>query len=478
MSDDPVIMPPPGDPMAVARALMEASGRHGRFRHWRGGWWTWAGACWAEWEDAEVRAWLYHELERATFTIKDGDPKPWHPTRPKIANLMEALAALTHLPDTTDPPAWLRSNGKTPPPAEVISTASGLLHITTRDTRRHSPAFFNLVAVPFGYDADAPPPERWLKFLRELWPDDQESITALQQWFGYVLSGRTDLHKVLLMVGPVRSGKGTIARVLAALLGPANVAGPTLAGLAGQFGQSALIGKPLAIISDARLSGMDRRTVVERLLTVSGADRTTVDRKYRATWTGTLPTRLMIMSNELPAFGDASGAIASRMVTLVLTESWLRREDTTLDATLAGELPGILNWALDGLRDLAREGRLTEPESAADAIAALADLVSPVSAFVREECERGGEIEAARLYGHYQWWCGVNGLRPTWSQGFGKELRAVVPRLRMAQPRIEGRQVRTYVGLALNEEAKARAAQRVTRAGAGEDPGVSPGQQG
>ena len=58
-----------------------------------------------------------------------------------------------------------------------------------------------------------------------------------------------------MIVGPKRSGKGTLARVLSALVGQANVAGPTLSGLATQFGLSALINKPVAIIADARFSG-------------------------------------------------------------------------------------------------------------------------------------------------------------------------------------------------------------------------------
>jgi putative DNA primase/helicase len=46
-----------------------------------------------------------------------------------------------------------------------------------------------------------------LKFLGELWPNEPDAINALGEWFGYVISGRTDLHKILLMVGPTRRGK-------------------------------------------------------------------------------------------------------------------------------------------------------------------------------------------------------------------------------------------------------------------------------
>ena len=85
--------------------------------------------------------------------------------------------------------------------------------------------------------------------------------------FGYLLTSDTRLQKMFLIVGPKRSGKGTIARVLKALLGVANVAGPTLSGLGTNFGLAPLVGKPLAIISDARLSGRaDQQVIAERLL--------------------------------------------------------------------------------------------------------------------------------------------------------------------------------------------------------------------
>ncbi len=49
---------------------------------------------------------------------------------------------------------------------------------------------------------------------------------------------------MLLIVGPTRGGKGTIARVLTHLIGPDNVAGPTLASLASNFGLAPMIGRP------------------------------------------------------------------------------------------------------------------------------------------------------------------------------------------------------------------------------------------
>ncbi len=83
-----------------------------------------------------------------------------------------------------------------------------------------------------------PAPSRWLRFLNELWHDDPQAIDALGEFFGCVISGRLDLHKILLLIGPTRVGKGVIARVLKALIGKGNYAGPTLASLGTNFGLS------------------------------------------------------------------------------------------------------------------------------------------------------------------------------------------------------------------------------------------------
>jgi putative DNA primase/helicase len=245
--------------------------------------------------------------------------------------------------------------------------------------------------------------------------------------------------------------KGTIARVLAAMLGKGNAAGPTLASLGSNFGLSPLLGRPLAVVSDARLGGANVHQVVERLLSISGEDMLTVDRKYREPWTGRLPTRFLVLSHELPRFGDASGAIAHRFVVLNMTTSFLGKENTRLTAELSEELPGILGWALDGLDRLAYRDMFTQPASSSDAILALQDLVSPVAAFVRDQCRVGigMEVTVTDLYNAWKIWCDDNGHKPGSVQTLGRDLRAVIPQLRIARPREGDSRERWYVGLAL-----------------------------
>jgi putative DNA primase/helicase len=255
----------------------------------------------------------------------------------------------------------------------------------------------------------------------------------------------------MLMVGPTRGGKGVIARVLTALVGRQNMAGPTLNSLGGEFGLAPLIGKPLAIISDARFSGKGANIVVERLLSISGEDTLTVNRKYRDQWTGKLPSRLHVISNELPRLGDASTAVVGRIVLLLLTRSWLGKEDHDLEQRLHEELPAILNWALAGLERLDdSDGKFTRLASADEAIIAMRDLASPVAAFVREKCDISAakEVDTETLYAAYKTWCEVNEHRKASRELFGRDLRAAVPSMRKVRSGTSERH-HVYIGIAL-----------------------------
>jgi putative DNA primase/helicase len=469
------VFPPPGEPLAVARHLVDADGLHDpdgvlTLRWWRGSFYLWAGTHWTEIADPAIRTRLYHALEQAQYwkTAPTASPElvPWAPSRRKIADVMEALQAVAHIPEQVEPPASVteRAPVRDGPRSEplwvphddgALALRNGLLHLPTRQMDAHSPRLFNLLALPYDYDRAAPSPRRWLRFLRQLWPGDRQPRMLLQEWFGYLLCGSTRQQKIALVVGPPRSGKGTIARVATALIGRNNTAGPTLASLGTNFGLQPLLSKALAVVSDARLS-TDANTVVERLLSISGEDAITVDRKFKEPWTGRLPVRFMILSNELPSLGDASGAIATRFLVLTLTRSWLGEENPALTDALLEELPGILLWSLKGLDRLNAQGHFTEPTSSRDAVITLADLTSPVGAFIREACIRqaGRQVPVRELYQAWRRWSKDHGRdHPTTEQIFGRDLRAVIPGLKVIRPREDGGQERPrhYEGIALTD---------------------------
>lgn len=218
------------------------------------------------------------------------------------------------------------------------------------------------------------------------------------------------------------------------------------------FGIAPLIGKRVAIISDARLGGRaDQHAIAERILSITGEDALTIDRKYSPAWTGQLQTRFVVISNELPRLADTSGALASRFIVLLLTESFYGREDQALTAKLLTELPGILNWAITGWRRLQNFGHFKQPDSALDAVQQLEDLGSPIAAFVREKCEKGPfEISVDWLFRAWCEWCSDQGRdRPGTKQTFGRDLRAACPGLTSGQRGTGDEKDRVYKGIKL-----------------------------
>src|SRR5262249_35193727 len=153
--------------------------------------------------------------------VQDGKrgQRPYMPTKSKVDNLIDALRADSNLPESYVPPCWLGPSCSTFDPLEILACKNGLLHIPTRRLLAPTAQFFTLNGLEFAFDADAPTPASWLNFLDQLWPDDIQSRETLQEWMAYLLTPRTNLQKILMIVGPKRSGKGTIGRVIRFLLG-------------------------------------------------------------------------------------------------------------------------------------------------------------------------------------------------------------------------------------------------------------------
>lgn len=410
--------------------------------------WEWEGPCYNELKANGVRKIIYDFLKNAKVeTKKDKEIVlvDFDPNQSKVNNVLDAFKAMCDchvIPESGM--AWIR-NDNFPSVDNLIVFKNGILNIEawlkdkTVQLLQHTPLLMNPSYLPFDFDPLYQEPIEWLKFLNSIWPEDPQSIETLQEWFGYSLTQNTRFHKILLIVGPPRSGKGTIGRILRALLGDQNVVGPTLSSLAGPFGLQPWINKTHAIISDARLSGKsDHGIITERLLSVSGEDPLTIDRKYRDPITTTLPTRITIMSNELPHLGDSSGAIANRYIILPMTNSWLGKEDMDLEIRIRKELPQILLWALEGLKRLKERNRFNQPESARQHFEEIMAMSSPIKAFIFDRCELGPTkwIEIKVLFQAWIKWCEDTGHdRPGNLQVFGRNLRAAFPGILPKQKR-------------------------------------------
>ena len=445
------------DSAAIATGFLSRTQRDGLFtlRLWRGAFWRWEQGRYRELPTSEVRGSLVRHLNEFATRV----------TVTCINNVLEQVRALSILDSDTEPPVWL---GSPPPeaqswsPTEILACRNGLVHLPSvfREGEKTyiappTPRYFATAAIDLDFSLDVPPPETWLRFLGELWPDEPESIGLLQQWFGYTLIPDTRHQKMLALVGPPRSGKSTICRILRALVGAENVAGPTLASLGNAFGVAPLLNKAVAIIPDARLtSRSDLPAIVGVLLSLSGEDALSIDRKFLPPVTCRLKTRLMLVANELPSVDDVSGALASRLVVLRLKNSFAGREDHNLAGKLLGELPQIFAWAVEGWHKLWRLGRFTQPLSGAELLGRWRELVNPIETFIHEACkiDPNARVPIDTLFEAWARWCAKNGKDSGTIQTFGRDLQATVPTLRVCRPRDGEKRQRVYEGISLQED--------------------------
>jgi len=454
------------DPIRLASVFLQQHTHPdgNRLRFWQGDWYSWNGSRYVNTDDEEVKGDLWTAIGQEFDALcQVGQPGSnlvaKKVTVDLVNNVRGALKSMTLVKGTVTQPSWLGTSHKLPAD-EVLAGTNGIVHVPsviagTGTVTAATPAFFNSMALDYEINLSAPSPTNWLQFLNELWPTDKESIQALQEWFGYCLLPNTSLQKMLFLLGPPRSGKGTIARVLRSLIGHDNVAGPTLGSLTTQFGLWPLIGKALAIISDARLSARaDQGAMVELILTITGEDALTIDRKNRQPVTMKLPTRLMLISNELPRLSDASKALVSRMILLPLTNSWLGKEDTGLFDRLKAELPGILLWAIEGLKTLRQRGRFLQPASGQSMLDQLDELSSPISTFIKECCNVSPEKQVFKrdMYSAWRAWCEDRGHKPGNDATFGKDLAAAYPQITTLRLG-EGKRQRIYKGVEVRRDA-------------------------
>ena len=438
------------DPATAADKFIKQNLSDGkpRIAFWSGGFLYWTKGRYIHLPNSEIKAKLVLSLNRNYCKVKAAT----------ITDVMEHVRALSIVSTQVQPPSWLCSHSWKP--EDLIATENSIVHLPSfidgepQYSITSTPSLFTTCALDYKFEKSNPDCPGWKAFLSQLWPDDPQSIDVLQEWFGYSLTPDTSQQKILMVIGPRRSGKGTIARVLRSVVGEGNVCGPTLSSLQTNFGLWPLLGKTVAIINDARLGGRaDQAIITERLLSISGEDAQTIDRKNMEPVTTKLTSRFTIISNELPRLQDSSGALSGRMILLRMTETFYGREDRSLSDKLTHERAGILHWAIDGWKRLRANGHFTQPDSGQDLMDQLNELSSPILAFSEQRCMVGPEYRTSisDIYKAWCSWCEEYGREPTNQQIFGRDLRALHQRIRVVQVTVGSHRERFYEGIGVHD---------------------------
>ena len=412
-------------------------------------------------EEATIRSKLYSFLDKCKKAGKKGALEMFNPSPASVSAALDAVKSITHLPNhpNTKPPIWLEPYAADEPDAcDLISLKNGIFHLKDYVTIPHSLGFFTQNSLPFVYDPQAQCPT-WMKFLDSIWGDDPQSIEALQEMFGYILSGETKQQKFFNIIGPRRSGKGTINKILVSLLGQHNTVAPQLEELCDTFGLQPWLGKLLASFTDARAPERNRSAVVSQLLRIVGGDTVTVNRKNKEAWSGYLPTRIVVYSNEVLQLTENSNALTGRMVVFKMSRSFYAKEDTDLSVKLDKELAGIFNWSMEGLkRRLARGGYFIQPDSGKDLLELMEDIGNPIRSFVSEalEFDLAGSVSKDDVFTCFKHWSLRKSLPPGNELSFKRRFLAATQEYRVeaSQEKSNGVRMHIYRGVKLNVRAQ------------------------
>jgi len=331
---------------------------------------------------------------------------------------------------------------------------NGIYDVLTDKMEPLTSEIFITSTLPHKYDTKAKCPV-WLWFVNDIFNEDQECIQLLQEWFGYNLIANNYLQQMLFLYGVPGSGKSTTIDVLRNMLGPDRTATADVESFTSQFGLQPLIGKYAAIISESESTGRRQaKQALEKIKQITGGDTVKINQKYKEIVDVKLFCRITYASNDLPTFQDEPQALFRRF-NLLYYGNHYSKPDRSLGLKLAREVPGVINWSLEGLRRLLQQGDFTKPHASEQHIADCKALASPIRTMIDMWCEfdPAAEVPVGYLFDLHRAIAQENGEFSETRIGFGRKLLNAFPKIRRVQKRVNGERQYVYEGIQIVPEA-------------------------
>jgi putative DNA primase/helicase len=419
----------PLNDLGNAQRFCDLQGAHARYVHDQRCWYVWNGCIWEpDASKARVRLRAREVLDRLTSEALACEDEAAAERLHQFVRRSGSCKALNdmidlardHLPEE---PSRFDAD------PYLLSFRNGTLDLRTLTLRDHRADDYLSKQVPFDYDPTGKAP-RFVRALEEVQPDP-EVRAFLQRLAGLSLVGANHEEMLVVFYGDGCNGKTKVIEALAHALGP---------GLAAKVPESTMVRSNLqgqsAHQSDlAKLEG-NRLVFVDetnehvfldcaRVKALTGADGIEV-RKAHAPDSRTLSVTWLpfLCTNFRPKVIDTSHSIWRRLV-LIEFPVRVEKPDLRLKEKLRAEAPGILAWAVEGLRQYQAIG-LGIPEicrRAADQYRAAEDLLGE---FIEDCLDREPGRSCARqiVYDRYVEWARGQGLQPEPQVSFKKKLEA------------------------------------------------------
>jgi len=181
----------------------------------------------------------------------------------------------------------------------------------------------------------------------------------------------------------------------------------------------------------------------------------TIDRKHQSMLDVTPTAKLVFSANNLPRFTDRSSGMTRRMIIVPFNRT-VPEDEKVLDMDKPefwmSELPGILNWALEGLVRLRQKNGFTDSVETREAAEEYRLDNNPAVVFIEERLvvneDPNSWVLKSDVYRSYRDWCTSHGRKPLGDAEFGKEVRRAL-NVKDGRQRIDGVRQRVYYMLKL-----------------------------
>ena len=240
-----------------------------------------------------------------------------------------------------------------------INFMNGTLDLASMRLAPHNCNDFFRYVLTYGYSPTADCP-MFKRYLCEVVPE-KEAREVLAEYVAWLFLPWLKLEKVLFLYGFGCNGKSVFVEIMEALVGKENVSHESLSDLCGEYGansRSNLAGKLLNTCSDVAPNAF----AGDLFKRIASGEPISTKILYKDVTTLADYAKMMFCLNELPKTRDNSNGFYRRFLIVPFRVQIPKsRIDPDLPRKITGnELPGIMNWVLQGAKRLAKNRRFTD----------------------------------------------------------------------------------------------------------------------
>lgn len=304
-----------------------------------------------------------------------------------------------------------------------INLEDGILDLSSYKLKKHSPEYLSTIQLPFKYRLKMETPI-FDKYLNDITCGDIEIQNVLQEITGYCLCNSTSAEKAFYFVGSGCNGKSVYAKILQLLSGDGNYSNTSLSSIGGNFGLAQLSTRNVNISAENNESKVNS----EVFKAIVSGDTIEVNRKYKDAISVKIHTKLVFLFNSLPICDDLTYGYFRKVLIIPFNQRISNKNiDVNLIDKLKKELPGIFQWAIQGLKRLQKNNyKFSKCKAAEIALNKYKETLNPIAEFFDSNYTfvKGASIKRSDIYKHYYDSCINNSMEIVSCQKFWQLLKA------------------------------------------------------